>query len=85
MLKLSDNITLKSDKGNYMLFDNTSGDIFRLNEISYNILCLCDGQNSEMDIASKISDIFDAPAERISEDLSRLAGILLNEGFIENV
>ena len=81
-LKLSENLSLRSDDGNYLFFDNTSGDVFKLNELSYEMISLCDGDNSEEDVIDKITANFDAPRETIAKDFNELADILLGRHYL---
>ncbi len=80
--KLSNSVDIRSEEGKYLLFDNVSGSIFKLNELSYEILSLCDGSHAEEKILDKISGMFDAPAENIYNDFNSLINILLEKGYI---
>ena len=58
MLKLADTVSIKQDETYYIFFDNETGDIYKLNEISYKILSLCDGSTTNEDILSTIMPEF---------------------------
>ncbi len=80
--KLSDSIGIRNEKGKYFLFDNVNGNIFKLNELSYEILSLCDGVWDEEMILKKISGIFDVSSENIYNDFNFLINTLLEKKYI---
>ena len=49
---------LEVDKGMFWLFNIENGDSYKLNEISYNILCLFDGNRNIEKIQKSIRDKF---------------------------
>ncbi|MCL4428899.1 MAG: PqqD family protein [Deltaproteobacteria bacterium] len=85
IFKLSDSISLRNDGDKYLLFDNVSGNIFKLNELSYEILSLCDGLNNEATIINKISGVFDVSQEKIHSDFNSLIDMLLEKQYISAI
>ncbi|MHB1697215.1 MAG: PqqD family protein [bacterium] len=82
ILKLSEDAGIKYDGENYMLFDNLTGNIYKLNELSYKILSLCDGENTDEDIISNITNDFDVSEEEAKKDFNGLIRILLDKKYI---
>jgi hypothetical protein len=82
VFKLSDFISIRREGDKYLLFDNINGSIFKLNELSYEILSLCDGKNDEESILCAISGMFDVADKKISSDFNALIDRLLNEKYI---
>ena len=80
--KLSNSIGIRNENGKYFLFDNVNGNIFKLNELSYEILSLCDGTCDEEMVLKKISGIFDVSAENIYNDFNFLMNTLLEKKYI---
>ena len=84
MLKLSDTVSIKQDETYYIFFDNETGDIYKLNEISYKILSLCDGRTSSEDILSTIMQEFNVTYQEAKKDFDKLIQTLLNKKYIYN-
>jgi|YelNatPaOPRAMG01_1025707.scaffolds.fasta_scaffold11587_2 hypothetical protein len=82
IFKISDFVSIRHEGGKYLLFDNINGNIFRLNELSFEILSLCDGKNSEERILCLIHERFDASGEKISCDFNALVNMLLDKKYI---
>ena len=82
MYKLNENLSLRKEDGKYLLFDNTGGGIYMLNELSYEIIRLCDGKNDGESIIYKIAESFDGDFEKITEDFNELIDILIDKRFI---
>ncbi len=82
VLRLSEDLTLKSFEEKYLLFNNKDGSVFELNGMSYNILSLCDGKNTEDDIIRKVMEGFDASRDEVQKDLGGLIEALLKKNFI---
>lgn len=82
ILKLSENAGIKYDGENYMLFDNISGNIYKLNELSYKILLLCNGENTNEDIIVNITKNFDVTEGEAKRDFNDLIRILLDKKYI---
>ena len=84
MLKLSDTVSIKQDETYYIFFDNENGDIYKLNEISYKILSLCDGRTSSEDILSTITQEFNVTYQEAKKDFDKLIQTLLTKKYIYN-
>ena len=84
MLKLSDTVSIKQDETYYIFFDNENGDIYKLNEISYKILSLCDGSTTNEDILSTITREFNVTEQEAKKDFEALMQTLLNKKYIYN-
>ncbi len=84
MLKLSDTVSIKQDETYYIFFDNENGDIYKLNEISYKILSLCDGSTTNEDILSTITQEFNVTDQEAKKDFDKLIQTLLNKKYIYN-
>lgn len=82
ILKLSENAGIKYDGENYMLFDNLTGNIYKLNELSYRILSLCNGGNIDEDIILNITNGFDVTPQEAKKDFNDLMQILLDKKYI---
>ena len=82
MLILADTVSLKQDEENFMLFDNLNGGIYKLNELSYEILSLCDGKNTDEDILLNITESFDVTITEAEKDFEGLVRILLDKNYI---
>ena len=82
MLILADTVSLKQDEENFMLFDNLHGGIYKLNELSYEILSLCDGKNTDEDILINITRGFDVTMQEAKKDFEGLVRILLDKKYI---
>ena len=82
MLILADTVSLKQDEDNFMLFDNLNGNIYKLNELSYEILSLCDGKNTDEDILLNITESFDVTITEAEKDFEGLVRILLDKNYI---
>ena len=82
MLILADAVSLKQDEENFMLFDNLHGGIYKLNELSYEILSLCDGKNTDEDILLNITRGFDVTMQEAEKDFKGLVRILLDKKYI---
>ena len=82
MLTLANTVSLKQDEENFMLFDNLGGNIYKLNELSYEILSLCDGKNTDEDILLNITRGFDVTMQEAEKDFKGLVRILLDKKYI---
>ena len=82
MLILADIVSLKQDEDNFMLFDNLSGIIYKLNALSYEILSLCDGKNTDEYILLNITESFDVTITEAEKDFEGLIQILLDKNYI---
>ena len=82
MLTLANTVSLKQDEENFMLFDNLGGNIYKLNELSYEILSLCDGKNTDEDILINITRGFDVTMQEAKKDFEGLVRILLDKKYI---
>ncbi|MHB1664438.1 MAG: PqqD family protein [bacterium] len=80
--KLSDNFSLHNDENGYMLFDTGAGNIYKLNEVSFKILSLCDGNKTDKDIKDIILNLFDVSAEIFSNDFDNITKVFLDKHFI---
>ena len=72
---LADNYSLfqgefKSEK--YYLFDIVEGSIFKLNEVSHDMLSHFDGENKVSDVLSSLLKEYDVEKEKLEEDLSSM-------------
>ncbi|RZV40468.1 MAG: PqqD family protein [Candidatus Acidulodesulfobacterium acidiphilum] len=84
MLKLADTVSIKQDETYYIFFDNETGDIYKLNEISYKILSLCDGSTTNEDILSTIMQEFNVTYQEAKKDFDKLIQTLLSKKYIYN-
>jgi hypothetical protein len=82
MLKLSDTVSIKQDETYYIFFDNATGDIYKLNEISYKILSLCDGRTTNENILSTIMQEFNVTEQEAKKDFEALIQKLLSKKYI---
>ena len=82
MLKLSDTVSIKQDETYYIFFDNATGDIYKLNEISYKILSLCDGRTTNEDILFMITKEFNVTEQEAKKDFEVLIQKLLSKKYI---
>ena len=82
MLILADTVSLKQDEENFMLFDNLNGGIYKLNALSYEILSLCDGKNTDEDILLNITESFEVTIMEAEKDFEALVRILLDKKYI---
>ena len=82
MLTLANTVSIKQDEENFMLFDNLNGGIYKLNELSYQILSLCDGKNTDEDILINITKGFDVTMQEAEKDFEGLVRILLDKKYI---
>lgn len=83
--KISKNFTLQGDNGgnnDYMLFDTENGSIYKLNEISFKILSLFDGNRTDKEIKKIISSEYNTETEIINKDFDELTKKLLDKGII---
>ncbi|MDA8053769.1 MAG: PqqD family protein [Deltaproteobacteria bacterium] len=85
ILKLSDNVSLKQYQEKYMLFDNINGNIYKLNRLSYEILLLCDGKNTDEDIINNIINNFAVSTEKAAKDFDDIINTLLDKQYVLNV
>ncbi len=85
IFKLSENVSVKQDRENYMLFDNLNGNIYKLNAVSYKILSLCDGENTDEDIIQNITNTFNAAKEETVKDFNDLMQNLLERRYVSNI
>lgn len=79
---LSNTVSIKHEEENYMLFDNSNGNIYKINEVSHKILLLCDGENSNEDIILSLTNEFDVARADVKKDFNDLIKILLNKQYI---
>ncbi|MCP5108201.1 MAG: PqqD family protein [bacterium] len=56
----------------FQLFNVTDGSIFRLNEVSYNMLSQFDGEKNVKEVAIKLKSIYNVDEEKLEEDFSRM-------------
>jgi len=56
----------------FFLFNVESGEIFQLNETSYELLYLCDGKNSFEAIFSQLEDAYDVEQQKLKDDFIEL-------------
>ncbi len=64
---------LEVDEGMFWLFNIENGDSFKLNQISYNILCLFDGNRNIEKIKKSILDKFpDIDSDIVLKDFEEL-------------
>ncbi|HEC24967.1 MAG TPA: PqqD family protein [bacterium] len=82
MLMLSSTVSIKHEEENYMLFDNSNGNIYKINEVSHKILSLCDGENSNENIILSLTNEFDVAKADVKKDFNDLIKILLNKQYI---
>ena len=82
MLKLADAVSIKQDEENYIFFDNSTGDIYKLNEISYKILSLCDGRTTNENILFMITKEFNVTEQEVEKDFEALIQKLLSKKYI---
>ncbi len=82
MLIIVNTVSLKQDEENFMLFDNLNGNIYKLNQLSYEILSLCDGKNTDEDILLNITKGFDVTIPEAKKDFYGLIQILLDKNYI---
>ncbi|MHB1680858.1 MAG: PqqD family protein [bacterium] len=80
--KLSENFSLHNDEDGYMLFDTADGNIYKLNEVSFKILSLCDGNKTDKDIKDIILNLFDVSAEVFNNDFDNITKVFLDKHFI---
>lgn len=80
--KLNKNFSLHNDENGYMLFDTVAGNIYKLNEVSFKILSLCDGSKTDKDIKDVILALFDVSAEVFNNDFDNIIGNLSSKHFI---
>ncbi len=66
----------------YMLFDTNTGDIYKLNAVSYNILSFCSGEYTSDEIKNEILKMFDVPLDILSKDFNDIITKFLNENII---
>ena len=85
IFKLSENISIKQNGENYLLFDNLNGNIYKINEVSYKILSLCDGKNTEEDIIKNITGAFSVAHEEAVKDFNVLMENLLERLYVTSV
>ncbi len=80
--KVSENFTLHGDENGYLLFDTVNGSIYKLNEISFKIISLIDGNRTDQEIKEIISSEYNAGIETISKDFDDLTKMLLDRHII---
>jgi hypothetical protein len=71
--RLRDKVKIRKDIEGYLVY--FSGLVFTANNVSYDILMLCNGKNSKNSIAWQISRKYDADIKMVKNDMS----IYLNE------
>ena len=72
---LSDNFSLfKGDfkEKRFQLFNIESGAIFKLNEVSYDMLSLFDGEKSVQGVLNELKKLYNVEHEQLQNDLYRL-------------
>ena len=82
MLTLANTVSIKQNEENFMLFDNLNGGIYKLNALSYEILSLCDGKNTDEDILLNITESFEVTITEAEKDFEGLVRILLDKKYI---
>ena len=82
MMALADTVSIKQDKDNFMLFDNLNGNIYKLNELSFEILSLCDGKNTDEEILLSITENFDVTITEAEKDFKRLIQMLSDKNYV---
>ena len=82
MMVLADNLSIKRDEDNFMLFDNFSGNIYKLNELSFEILSLCDGKNTDEEILLNITKNFEVTITEAEKDFKRLMQMLFDKNYV---
>ena len=82
MITLADNVSIKRDEDNFMLFDNLSGSIYKLNELSFEVLSLCDGKNTDEEILLSITENFDVTITEAEKDFKRLIQMLSDKNYV---
>ncbi len=80
--KLDEKFSLRSDENGYMLFNTDAGDIYRLNEVSFNILSLCDGNKTDKEIKDIITGLFDVSVEVFSNDFDNIMKDISSKHFV---
>ena len=81
--KVSENFTLHSDENGYLLFDTINGSIYKLNEISFKIISLIDGNRTDQEIRETISSKYSVGIETINKDFDDLTKMLLDRHIIK--
>ena len=79
--KLSSKIKMRKDLDGYILY-HTSGFTMLINQTSYDILNLCDGNNSMKDITKELSIRYDTEIKTIENDVIEIIDILMKMDFL---
>lgn len=66
----------------YYLFNVKDGTIYRLNEVSYDILRLIDGINTQDQILSRLLSIYDGDANVVTADFENLLNFWVEKMII---
>jgi hypothetical protein len=66
----------------YMLFDTQTGDIYKLNAVSFTILSLCSGEYTSDEIKDEILKMFDVALDVLNKDFNDIVAKFLNENII---
>lgn len=71
--KLADDYSLfKGDfkEKHFQLFNISNGIIYKLNEVSYDMLSLFDGKKNLTEVYNELKKVYNVEAEKLKEDLS---------------
>jgi hypothetical protein len=83
--RLGAGVLLESTPGQSYLYDSESHAYAMLdNEVAVEIMRLCDGTKSIGAICESLAILYDAPLERIQEDVLRMLETLAEESFIQS-
>lgn len=76
-------VLLIKREGKYLLIQGNR--VYNVNETSARIFDLCNGENTEKEIALKLSKIYDVPLERLENDTVKFLNTLASRNLIVEV
>lgn len=71
------------EQGEYVLLDLQSGDFFGLDELGSLIWSMIEQQKTVPEIVEAICSTYDAPEERVTQDVSALIAQFVGKGLVE--
>lgn len=81
-LRRRDRVLTQGAAGTLVLLDLDGGQYYALDEVSYRVWDLCDGERVVEAIVSLIGEEFDAPLDTIREDVVAFLQEMLDENLL---
>jgi hypothetical protein len=76
-------LAVRDVDGDFILHDDRSGSVHRLNSVAAVIWQLCDGSREPGEIATEVAGVFGQPVAEVSHDVDAILTRFADTGLIE--